>query len=46
MIDPEWIQSSSTALTMVVLSGVGIYLVLMLFARLAGLPKLLKNELV
>jgi uncharacterized membrane protein YcaP (DUF421 family) len=37
MIDPEWIQSTPVALVMVALSAVGLYLVLMLCTRLAGL---------
>lgn len=37
MIDWEWIASSGTALLMVALSGLGIYLALLLLTRLAGL---------
>ena len=37
MINLEWIQSTSVALTMVILTAVGIYLILMLCTRLAGL---------
>ena len=37
MINLEWIQSTSVALAMVILTAVGIYLILMLCTRLAGL---------
>ena len=36
-IDPAWLLSSDTDLVMVMISGVGIYVVLMLLTRLAGL---------
>lgn len=37
MIDLDWIQSTPTAMLMVVLTTLGIYLSLMLFTRLSGL---------
>lgn len=37
MIDWSWITTTGTAVLMVVLSALGIYLTLVLFTRLAGL---------
>lgn len=37
MFDSSWITTSGTSLLMILLSGVGIYVALLLFTRLAGL---------
>ena len=42
MLDSDWITSTATATGMVLVSGLGIYMVLLLFTRLSGLRSFAK----